>query len=90
MDEFKNSPYAKFTLLMTPELEKLLKAVKQANERANRAYQQAKTEPKGGDGFSQENVDWLMGFERAEKEAKAALGQYVYRVYDDLIPDGQW
>lgn len=61
MNEFKNSPYPKFTLLMKPELEKLLKAVKDSKQ------------------------------DSPERDrAKQALGQYVYRIYDDLIPDGQW
>jgi len=83
----KNSPYPKFTLYMTPELEQLIQAVKHAHGQARDAYRQAEKNPKGGDHFSQENVDWLMSFERAEKDAKAALGRYVYRAYDDMIPD---
>lgn len=87
MDDIKNSPYPKFTLYMTPELEQLIKAVKEARARASAAYRQAERAPRGGDHFSQENVDWLMSFERPEKEAKAALGQYVYRVWDDMQVD---
>lgn len=81
----KNSPYKKFTLYMTPELEKLLQAFRDAKQRGDRAYEQAKREPKGGDHFSQENVDWLMSFERAQRAAEAALGAYVAKVYDQLV-----
>ena len=87
MDDIKNSPYPKFTLYMTPELEQLIQAVKQANHKARDAYRQAEREPKGGDHFSQENVDWLLVYERAERDAKAALGRYVYRVWDDMQVD---
>ena len=49
--------YNKFTLNMTPDLEKLLKAVEDSPQ------------------------------DSPERDrAKQALGQYVYRVYDDLRP----
>lgn len=54
----KKTEYPKLTLYMTPDLEKLLKAVKDA---------------------PQDSPD--------RDRAKQALGQYVYRVYDDLAPD---
>ena len=58
----KQPEYPKFTLYMTPELEKLLNAVRHA----------VKTTPQ----------------ESPERDrAKQALGQYVYRVYNDLNPD---
>lgn len=81
----KDSPYKPFTLYMTPELEKLLQAFRDAKERGDRAYAQAKENPKGGDHFSQENVDWLMTFERAQRAAEAAIGAYVAKAYDLLV-----
>lgn len=72
-------------IAITPELEKLLQAVKRANRASKEAYRQAEASPE--DGLSRKIVDYLMHFERAEKEAKAALGQYVYRAYDDMLPD---
>jgi hypothetical protein len=57
----KKSPYPEFILYMTPELEKLLKAVHDAPQ------------------------------DSPERDrAKQALGQYVYRAYDDMIPDSSW
>lgn len=76
----------KLTLNMTPELIALLHTARHAKERSDKAYADAKDNPKGGDGLSQKNVDWLMGYERAEKEAYAALGRYLYRAYRDLAP----
>jgi hypothetical protein len=50
--------YRKLTLYMTPELERLLKAIEDSPQ------------------------------DSPERDrAKQALGQYVYRVYDDLAPD---
>lgn len=57
-DDIKNTPYKKFTLYMTPELDKLIQAVTKTPQ------------------------------DSPERDrAKQALGQYVYRVWDDMIPD---
>lgn len=66
------------------DLMKLYKAAAHARAQSNEAYAQAKENPKGGDHFSRENVDWLMSFERPERDAYAALGRFFYERLEEL------
>lgn len=91
MNEFKNSPYAKFTLLMTPELEQLLKAIRQTTQQLDQAQRMTEKDVEHITHDPREMLNRMVAAAYANKtRADAALGQYVYRTYDDLIPDGQW